>query len=382
MKIGIFIPFSRSNPSATPNIIAGIKAGFAATDDRDVEIHDYAVTSSRRMITEVLNRAFYMDEVDIAIGNIGYCVLPQILKDVDLTGKLLFLTSIGADIVREGDRHPNVFRNSLFYWQGLYQTGYDAIRDHGGVFTATTTLETGFDSYLAYLTGCEDAGCAYVPFHQCDERDYVFRAEPCIEKIKASGCNVVAALASGDNAAKIYRDVILNAAGAENRKVVLSPFYHDNSVLKSIGDLLIGTESYFGWADSLLDVDTHAVRDFLEAWKKSSKKTPDAFSVLGYETAKMICSAMDKCGRDEFDANALAAALEGTGLESPRGTIAMDPAAHTVNGMIYKRTLEKRDNTFRTAVTKAIMAQKDGDSRLNGKISIHGSRWLNDYLFI
>jgi branched-chain amino acid transport system substrate-binding protein len=381
IKIGIFLPFSRSNPLASANIVAGIRAGFAEEQNTEIEIRDYTVTSNRRLIVENLMRAFIVDEIDIAIANIGYCVLPQVLAELKLTDKILFLTSVGADIVREGDRHPLVFRNSLMYWQSLYLTGYETCKKHGPVFTATTTLETGFDSYLAYLCGIEDAGGDVTHFHQCDERDYIFRAQPCIDKIESADYAAVAALASGDNAVKIYNEVISKLRPRENREIIFSPFFHETPVAKQLGAKLAGTRSYFGWADSLLNADTPDVGRFKNLWEKTSRKKPDAFSILGYETAKMICDSLERSDWNAADAQQIANALANVRIESPRGSVSMDAKTHTVDAPVFLRELQEQNGAPFTKQVQNLSAPKDGDAALNARIALHASRWLQDYLF-
>jgi branched-chain amino acid transport system substrate-binding protein len=383
IKIGIFLPFSRSNPLASANIAAGIKAGFSEEENHEFEVINYTVTSNRRLIVENLMRAFIVDEIDIAIANIGYCSLPQVLAELKLTDKILFLTSVGADIVREGDRHPLVFRNSLMYWQSLYLTGYETCKKHGPVFTATTTLETGYDSYLAYLCGIEDAGGDVTHFHQCDERDYIFRAQPCIDKIESVDYAAVAALASGDNALKIYNEVISKLRPRDNRNIILSPFFHENPVAKQLGSILNGTRSYFGWADSLfcLGSSSTVCGRFMNSWSSASRKNPDAFSILGYETARMICESLDKCDWKTDDAQQIAHALSNVCIESPRGYVLMDAKTHTVNAPVYLREYHAIDGNPYTRPLETSLAPKDSDAALNARISLHASRWLQDYLF-
>ena len=79
---------------------------------------------------------------------------------------------------------------------------------------------------------------------------------------------------------------------------------------------------------------------FVKAYVGDYKRTPDFFSIGGYDGMHLIYEALKKTG-GKADGDSLIAAAKGMKWESPRGPISIDPETRDIVQTVYIRRVEK-----------------------------------------
>jgi branched-chain amino acid transport system substrate-binding protein len=111
----------------------------------------------------------------------------------------------------------------------------------------------------------------------------------------------------------------------------------DDSALKSMGDISLGivTVAHYDYNhDSALN------KQFVAAYNEDYKRSPDIFSIGGYDGIHLIYETLKKTG-GKADGDSLIGAAKGMSWESPRGPVAIDPETRDIIETVYIRRVEK-----------------------------------------
>ena len=95
----------------------------------------------------------------------------------------------------------------------------------------------------------------------------------------------------------------------------------DDNALKSMGDSAVGirTVFHYGWEHK-----SPMNEAFVKAYRADFNRSPDVFSIGGWDGMHLIYEALKKTG-GKADGDSLIAAAKGMKWESPRGPISIDP---------------------------------------------------------
>jgi branched-chain amino acid transport system substrate-binding protein len=94
------------------------------------------------------------------------------------------------------------------------------------------------------------------------------------------------------------------------------------------------------------------------AYRADYNRTPDIFSIGGYDGMHLIYEALKKTGGNT-DGNALIAAAKGMRWESPRGPILIDPETRDIVQTVYIGHVEKVDGGLRWVEIDKVENVKD-----------------------
>ena len=109
--------------------------------------------------------------------------------------------------------------------------------------------------------------------------------------------------------------------------------------MKNMGDDAVGIITAFHYDPSH---DSALNRQFVTAYVKAFGRSPDFFSVGGYDGMRLIYEALTKTGGNT-GGQALIDAAKGMAWESPRGPIAIDKDTRDIVQTVYIRRVEKVD---------------------------------------
>ncbi|MGA8946501.1 MAG: ABC transporter substrate-binding protein, partial [Pseudolabrys sp.] len=91
---------------------------------------------------------------------------------------------------------------------------------------------------------------------------------------------------------------------------------------------------------------------FVKAYRAEFNRSPDVFSIGGWDGMHLIYEALKKTG-GKADGDSLIAAAKGMKWESPRGEISIDPDTRDIVQTVYIRRVEKVDGkTQNTEIDK------------------------------
>ena len=120
--------------------------------------------------------------------------------------------------------------------------------------------------------------------------------------------------------------------------LVVSSVSMDHRIMSAVGEMAIGVNNASHWN---ADFDNAANRKFVAGYMKKYGKVPTVFASQGYDTAKLIASALKATGGKVLDAkDAFRAALKRADFQSVRGAFKFGNNNHPIINW-YGRVVEK-----------------------------------------
>jgi len=142
-------------------------------------------------------------------------------------------------------------------------------------------------------------------------------------------------------------------AGLTDSIPVYGPaFSFDERILKAVGAAALGVKNGSQWTH---DLDNEANAQFVAAYKKAYNRMPTLYASQGYDTARLIGSALKAVGGNVTDLNALKSALKKAEFSSVRGNFAFGKNQHPVQDL-YIREVVKTESGFTNKTVKKVFS--------------------------
>lgn len=225
----------------------------------------------------------------------------------------------------------------------LAKTGMKNIFIVASDFVAPQEYVAAFkDGYLS--GGGSIAGELFPPFNRT--QDY----GPYIAQAKAANPNGVFAVFFGGEAVSFTKQY--QSFGMSNVPLYSGIGLTPQMLHAAQGDAAVGVVSSVNYTP---DLETAGNAAFVAAYKKKFGVLPAEFSVMAYESMRLIIEGVKARNGDTKDRLALVTALEKVTFNGPRGRISIDPATHGATQNFYiVKTVKKDDRIgFETIETFA-----------------------------
>jgi len=132
-------------------------------------------------------------------------------------------------------------------------------------------------------------------------------------------------------------------------------FSFDERLLQAVGSAAAGVRNTGQWAH---DLDNEANKEFVAAYKKEYGRTPTFYSSQGYDTARLIASALKKTGGKNIDD--MRAAIKEADFEAVRGPFSFNNNNHPIQNYYLREVVKGADGKYTNKVGKTIFtAHKD-----------------------
>ncbi|MCB2101631.1 MAG: ABC transporter substrate-binding protein [Rhodobacterales bacterium] len=282
---------------------------------------------------QITERFLKRDKVEIVTGvifsNISPVVAPLTLKagafyispnsgPSNFAGKQCdknyFAVAWQNDTLHEaaGQNAKNLGYTEAFILAPNYQAGKDAL--------------TGFKRYFKGKI----VGEVYTKLGQTD-----YAAE--IAKIRDANPQMVFHFLPGGMGINFLKQYV--QAGLKDKiPLVLAAPSMDYKIMNAVGDMALGIHNSSHWNH---DLDNPANKAFLAGFEKAYGRVPTVYASQGYDTAKLIASALAATGGKVMaDPDAFRAALEKADFASVRGPFKFGANHHPIHRW-YSRVVEK-----------------------------------------
>lgn len=298
-------------------------------DDIDVLVRDDAQRSdlANSMSDELINR----DNVDILTGliwsNLAMAVIPSAVNG----GTFYVSPNAGPSDLAGRMCHENYFNvawqnDALHEAMGGYmrEQGYERPYILAPNYPAGTDALSGFKRYYENEPHRET-------YTQLGQTDYA--AE--ISQIRASGADSVFYFLPGGMGISFMNQY----DNAEVDIPVFGPaFSFDEIIINAIGDASVGVMNTSQWAH---DLDNATNLAFVDSFREAYGRTPTLYASQGYDSAKLILSALDQAHPD--DADTFREALRAGDFESTRGEFRFAANQHPIQN-VYVREVVRDDD--------------------------------------
>jgi branched-chain amino acid transport system substrate-binding protein len=303
---------------------------------------------AKRLAQELVVR----DQVDILAG---FTLTPEALGAADVSAeakKLMVVMNAATSIITT--KSPYIARTSLTipqledtFGRWAYKAGirkiYTMVSDYGPGIDAETWFVTGFKD-----SGGQIVGSVRMPIANPDFSAFVQRAKDVDPEA------VFIFIPGGAQPAAITK-AMQERGFLPNRILGQGEITMDDNALKSMGDSAVGVRTVFhyGWEHQSAMNDA-----FVKAYRADYHRSPDVFSIGGYDGMHLIYEALKKTG-GKADGEQLIAAAKGMQWESPRGPIAIDPDTRDIVQTVYIRRVEKVGGAIQNVEFDKVVNVKD-----------------------
>ena len=133
-------------------------------------------------------------------------------------------------------------------------------------------------------------------------------------------------------------------------------FSFDERILKAVGPAALGVKNGSQWTH---DLDNPANTQFVEAYQKAYERMPTLYASQGYDTARLIGSALKTVGGDLTNLDAFKAAIKSANFDSVRGNFSFGTNQHPVQDLYIREVIAKDGGYTNKTVQKVFSNHVD-----------------------
>lgn len=281
----------------------------------------------------------------------------------------LVVANSGAHVVDEQTvaAAPRALHVSTQHWQSAMSAGGWARRAHGRrMHVVVAGPDAGYDSVYALQRGFAAAGGAVVGTSLTHGST---RLADLVADVRASRPEVIGVCATGTRAAEIVN--ALRGAGI-GLPIVLDPLAAESGAITALGARGRGLHLVAPQADA------GRRRALARALRSRGHARPDAYAILGYDTALLIAAGARRLGSRSW--SSLPAVLAGARVAGVRGVQKVHPRLGTVSTPLAVYRISRVDGASRLRAVVArprIAGDRATAKVLRGRTA---SGYLNEYL--
>ena len=283
----------------------------------------------------------------IVFSNVAMAVVPKVVRE-----DVVFLSANAAPSKLAGSGcHENYFsvayqNDNIDEVVGQYVTE----AGHKSVYLLAPNYPAGKDhlaGFKRYYKGTI-AGEVYTKLGQSD-----YAAE--IAALRAASPSAVFFFLPGGMGINFLKQYA--QAGLAKKIPVYGPaFSFDERILKAVGTAALGVKNGSQWTH---DLDNPANVQFVAAYKEAYKRMPTLYASQGYDTARLIGSALKAVNGDLSDMKAFKAALKKAEFASVRGNFSFGVNQHPVQDLYIREVIQAVDGFTNKTVKKVFSNHVD-----------------------
>lgn len=296
---------------------------------------------------QIADKFLEKDKVEIMTGVIFSNITPVVVPLTLKAGVFYVSPNSGPSIFAGEGCHEDYFVAS---WQNdtLHESAgaYASELGYKNAYILAPNYQAGKDAlagFKRYFKG-DIAGETYTKLGQTD-----YAAE--IAKIRATDPDMVFHFLPGGMGINFLKQY--SQAGLKDTYplVVAAPSM-DERIMSAVKDAAVGVRSTSHWN---LALDNPANKTFVEGFKEAYGRTPTVYASQGYDTAKLIASALKATGGKVLDAkDEFRAALEKADFESVRGEFKFANNNHPINNWLGQVVEKDADGDFVNSIVQVV----------------------------
>jgi len=328
-KVGMITTLSGGGSGLGIAIRDGFMLAVKGHDNIEVVVED----DQRKpdIAVQIADKMIQSEKVDVLTGivwsNLAIAVVPSAVNQ----DKFYLSPNAGPSLLAGKGCHKNYF-NVAWQNDNLHEAagGYATSAGYKKSFIIAPNYPAGKDAltgYKRYYKG-ELAGELYTKLGQKD-----YAAE--IAQIRASDADSVFFFLPGGMGISFMKQ--LAQSGIE-LPVVGPAFSFDQDILKAVGEAALGVKNTSQWSK---DIDNAANKKFVADFQAEYGRMPSLYASQGYDTGKLLISALEKAA--VADADAFRAALKAADFASTRGDFKFAENNHPVQDIFVREVIKEGD---------------------------------------
>jgi len=355
VKVGLLVPASSVYSSSFLNgYNLYLDQYFTANGSLPFVTVIEEITNGPSSALSKLNRLINNSGITVAVGLMNSRISKYLVGAVE-NAKIDFVeANLGENFFDKNTLSSRFFQSSLNLWQAHYMLGEYAAANVGNKAVCVTSfLDSGYDALYAFEAGFIAGGGTVQ--NRIVSGNPVTNLSPVDAAMLCTGsdANVVFANYSGSDAATFLSTFKNNGS---TLPVYSSGMMIQQRVLNFVGADAAGIVSAHSW-------DFGSATTFDTAYQTKYNQLADDFSVLGYDTAIALCSAVSQMTRS-LNPITFNDAMTGVEINTPRGVVKMNPNTHAFEAPVMVMNMINNGTNIvsRNITTEAIDATVTTDA--------------------
>lgn len=339
-KVGMITTLSGGGAGLGIDVRDGFMLAIQGHDDIELVVEDDQAKPD--VAVQLADKMIQSEKVDVLTGiifsNLAMAVIPTALSQ----GKFYLSPNAGPSALAGKGCHQNYFNVA---WQN------DNLHEAAGGYANTAGLKNSFVLAPNYPAG-KDALTGYKRFYEGDlagelytklgQTDYAKE----IAQIRASDADSVFFFLPGGMGISFMKQW---AQSGIDLPVIGPAFSFDQGILAAVGDAALGVKNTSQWSK---DLDNAANVAFVADFQSTYGRLPSLYASQGYDTGKLLISALAKAAVN--DADAFRSALEAADFESTRGSFKFDGSHHPIQDIYVREVIREGDILTNKIVSVAL----------------------------
>ena len=325
-----------------------IRDGFALAvkDEPNIEIISGDDQRKPDIAVQLADKMIQSDKVDIITGivwsNLAMAVVPAVVNQ----GKFYLSPNAGPSLLAGKKCHKNYF-NIAWQNDNLHEAagGYASSAGFKNSFIIAPNYPAGKDAltgYKRYFKGSIENE-VYTKLGQTD-----YAAE--IAKIRASNADSVYFFLPGGMGIAFIKQF---SQAQVDLPLVGPAFSFDQGILKAVGNAALGVKNTSQWSKDIQNAEN---KKFVEDFQSAYGRLPSLYASQGYDTGKIIVSAMANASIKDMDAfrEALKNAPSQS-FKSTRGKFSFSSNHHPIQDIYVREVVEENGTLTNKLISSGLV---------------------------
>jgi branched-chain amino acid transport system substrate-binding protein len=300
---------------------------------------------------QIANQFIKRDKVDIMTGiiwsNLAIAVVPKVVRE----GIFYISPNAGPSLLAGKGCHENYF-NAAWQNDNLHEAMGQYVRDKNfkRVYILAPNYPAGKDALRGFKRYYKSKPIGEL-YTKLGQKDYA--AE--IATLRSAKPDAVFFFLPGGMGISFIKQY--NQAGLTKEIPLFGPaFSFDQTILSAVGKAALGVMNSSQWNK---DINNPANKRFVDDFKKAYGRLPSLYASQGYDTARLIGSAIKAVGGNMSKKDAFREALRKADFESVRGSFRFGPNHHPIQDIYIRKVVEEDGLLTNRIVTKAFTNHSD-----------------------
>lgn len=300
---------------------------------------------------QIANQFIKRDQVDIMTGiiwsNLAIAVVPKVVRE----GIFYISPNAGPSLLAGKGCHENYF-NAAWQNDNLHEAMGQYVRDKNfkRVYILAPNYPAGKDALRGFKRFYKSKPIGEV-YTKLGQKDYA--AE--IATLRSAKPDAVFFFLPGGMGISFIKQY--NQAGLTKEIPLFGPaFSFDQTILSAVGKAALGVMNSSQWNK---DINNPANKRFVDDFKKAYGRLPSLYASQGYDTARLIGSAIKAVGGNMSKKDAFREAFRKADFESVRGSFRFGPNHHPIQDIYIRKVVEEDGLLTNRIVTKAFTNHSD-----------------------
>ncbi len=300
---------------------------------------------------QIADQFMKRDKVHIMTGiiwsNLAMAVVPKVVR----SGVFYISPNAGPSDLAGKGCHKNYF-NAAWQNDNLHEAMGQYVNDKQlkRVYLLAPNYPAGKDALTGFKRFYKGTPIAEV-YTKLGQNDYAAEIAA-IRSAKPDGVFFFLPAGMGISFIKQF-----NQAGLMNEIPLFGPgFSFDQTILNAVGKAALGVMNSSQWNK---DIDNPANKKFVADFEKTYGRLPSLYASQGYDTARLISSAIQAVKGDMSKPDAFREALRKADFESVRGSFRFGPNHHPIQDIYIRQVVEENGVLTNRIVTKAFTDHSD-----------------------